>query len=250
MTVKKLLYVGQAVADSLMDGVEENIERYRADGFEDMVEQGNWEIATDLTFDTAPLRDLSPARNAEAEKHNSVLVWRSLRELTPALATENRIWIRFTHLECIDFCRSRWLAGEPDGKHAGAVKTHFFANTRARWRDDNAISRLWWNYWIAQRLMPDDPQKALDIIFHVLDMRMNTVERPGLFIRPKVAAGILRTFARDDWVLGNADRWREFMIVLNKVGAGKVFEVMSDDEADRIMQICLDRAKSRLARQA
>ena len=247
MTVKKLLYVGQAVADTLMDGVEENIERYRADGFEDMAGQGNWEIATDLTFDTAPLRDLSPERSAEAEKNNSVLVWRSLRELTPALATENRIWIRFTHLECLDFCRRRWLTGEPENKHVSTVRTHFFANTRTRWRDDNAISRLWWNYWIAQRLMPEDPEKALGIILHVLDMRLSTVERPGLFIRPKIAAGILRAFARDEWVLGSAERWREFMKVLNKQGAGRVFEVMSDAETDRVMDVCLDKAKTALA---
>lgn len=92
--------------------------------------------------------------------------------------------------------------------------------------------------------MPDDPVKALDIIFHVLDMRLSTVERPGLFIRPKIAAGILRTFAADEWVLGSDKRWRDFMKVLNKLGAGRVFEVMSDVEVDRLMAACLDRTKS------
>lgn len=244
MSVKKLLYVGQSVADSLLDNVDDNIERYRSGDFEDLVAQGNWEIATELTYDSAPLNDLNPARTAEAEKQNSVLVWRALREMTPALATENRVWVRFTHLDCLDFCRQRWLDGQPESKHGEAIRTHFFANTRTRWRDDNAISRLWWNYCIARRLMPDDPVKALDIIFHVLDMRLSTVERPGLFIRPKIAAGILRTFAADEWVLGSDKRWRDFMKVLNKLGAGRVFEVMSDVEVDRLMAACLDRTKS------
>jgi hypothetical protein len=247
MSLDKVLYVGQAVADYLIDSIDENVERYCSEGFHDLVEQGNWEISTNLTYDPGPLRDLDTAGTAQAEIHNSILVWRALRNLTPSLATENRIWIRFTHLECLDFCRKRWLDGKSGQSLQNAIRAHFFADTRTRWRDDHAISSLWWNYWIAQRLMPDDPERALRIIFRSTDMRLSTVQRPGLFIRPAISAGILRTFARDEWIMGHQDRWRKFMTVLNKAGAGKVFEAMTDPEIDQLMNQCLDRVKSALA---
>ena len=247
MSLKKVLYVGQAVADHLIDSIDENVERYCSEGFRDLAEQGNWEIATSLTYDPGPLRELDPARTAEAEINNSILVWRSLRSLTPSLATENRIWIRLTHLECLGFCQKRWLEGKTGEVLAKAIRAHFFADTRTRWRDDNAVSRLWWNYWIAKRLMPDDPEKALSIIFRSTDMRLSTVERPGLFIRPAISAGILRAFSRDEWVLAREEHWRKFMTELNKVGAGKVFEAMKEMEVDQLMSKCLDRAKLVLA---
>ncbi|MBN7769925.1 hypothetical protein KUV44_14280 [Marinobacter daepoensis] len=247
MSLNKVLYVGQAVADQLIDSIDENVDRYSSEGFQDLAEQGNWEIATNLTYDPGPLKELDPARTAEAEINNSILVWRSLSSLTPSLATENRIWIRFTHLECLGFSQKRWLEGKTGEALTKAIRAHFFADTRTRWRDDNAVSRLWWNYWIAQRLMPEDPEKALSIIFRSTDMRLNTVERPGLFIRPAISAGILRTFARDEWVLAREERWRNFMTELNKAGAGKVFEAMKETEIDQLMNRCLDRAKSALA---
>lgn len=243
MSLNKVLYVGQAVADSLIDSIAENTDRYLNEGFRDLVEQGNWELATNLTYDPAPLEDLDPDRSAEAEIKNSLLVWRALKNITPSLATENRIWIRFTHLECRDFCQKRWLEGKSDKTLQNAIRAHFFADTRTRWRDDNAISRLWWNYWIAQRLMPDDPEKALRIIFRSTDMRLSTVERPGLFIRPAISAGILRAFARDEWVMAQEEHWRKFMKVLNKAGAGKIFEAMTNAEIDQLMNRCLEKAK-------
>lgn len=247
MSLNKVLYVGQAVADQLIDSIDENVDRYCTEGFEDLAEQGNWEITTNLTYDPGPLKELDPARTAEAEINNSILVWRSLSSLTPSLATENRIWIRFTHLECLGFSQKRWLEGKTGKALTKAIRAHFFADTRTRWRDDNAVSRLWWNYWIAQRLMPEDPEKALSIIFRSTDMRLSTVERPGLFIRPAISAGILRTFARDEWVLAREERWRTFMTELNKAGAGKVFEAMKETEIDQLMNRCLDRTKSAFA---
>lgn len=243
MALGKVVYVGQSVADTLLDSVQDNLERYLYSGFEDLVEQGNWSISTDVTYDSAPLKDLDPKNDAEAEKKNSILVWKSLKGLTPSLATENRIWVRLTHVECLGFCRERWLKNKTTDDVVKSVKIHFFANTRNRWRDDNAISRLWWNYWIAQRMMPNDPEKALDIMLRVLDMRLSTVERPTMFIRPKIAAGVFRTFAHEEWLL-KENRWRSFMIALNKLGAGEVFEAMSESEIDAIMQSCLKEAKA------
>lgn len=244
MSLKKLLYVGQSVADSLLDSIPANTERYVSEGFQDLAEKGNWDIATNLTYDPSPLQDLDPDRTAEAEIKNSLLVWRALKGLTPSLATENRIWIRFTHLECRDFCRKRWLDGKSGDALHNAVRAHFFADTRTRWRDDNAVSRLWWNYWIAQRLLPEDPERALTIIYRSTDMRLSTVERPGLFIRPAISAAIIRAFVRDEWVLTREEHWRKFMTVLNKTGSGRVFEAMTDTETDHLMDQCLEEAKS------
>ena len=207
-----ILYVGQAVADELWNNVESNLQRYLEDGFEDLVEKGNWSLPLRRVFDPGPLKELDPRVGAAVEVENSRLVWKSLgNALNPSLATENRIWVRLSHVECLEFSKDRWLTSGSDEVLTQRIRAHFFANTRTAARDDHVLSRLWWNGWIARQVNPDDPESALEMILKSADVRSNLVERPWIFARPALARGIFRAMDNEAWVLQAELHFREFI---------------------------------------
>lgn len=240
-----ILYVGQAVADQLWDGVRVNLQRYLSGDFEDLVAAGNWSIPLRKEFDPAPLESLSPQVGMEAELANSQLVWEALgTALTPSLARENRIWIRLSHVECLEFARKRWLSKGSEEAIEKSVKTHFFANTRTAARDDHAIARLWWNGWIARQVSPADPDSVLRLILSSADIRSNLVERPWMFARPALASGIVRMMEADSWLLSSEINFREFTKAANLLGGGVAFEIMTVNEVDAFLRRCLTKAKA------
>jgi hypothetical protein len=118
------------------------------------------------------------------------------------------------------------------------IADHFFAGTLTTRRDDNAISRLWWNAFIASLATPAPGLPALDIILRKADLRSNFVERSVTASRPVLAAGIVRIMQRNPAVPAREENFRDFMKALNRLGGGIVFEAMSEDQVDAFMDGC------------
>ena len=210
-------YVAQTVADQLHDSVPEHLDRYLSDGFDDLVTAASWGLLLNTTYDPEPLKKLDPAEGPDAEVRNSLLVYSAFEHLSPASARENRIWTRLSHVDCIEFSRLRWLRGNeklPEEKLVAHVRTHFFAGTRTACRDDHAISRLWWNAWIALQADPMDPEGALRLILARADTRQALVERPWLFTRPTLASGVVRAMRKHEWTRESEANLRDFLFML------------------------------------
>lgn len=238
MGTGKLKYLSEKVSDELFRNVEANLDRYLTDDFLELARAGDWSIELSLDIDLAPLKELVGDNRSEAEVKNSLLVWKTLSRLTPSLATENRIWTRLCHIECLHYARTRWLDKVGSGNGPDNVRKHFFARTLTGYRDDNAIGRLWWNAYIAKSVMPDDIEKALKAILKTADIRSNLVERPWITSRPKLAAGIIRTIIRKPAISEKEEAFRDFMKTLNRRGGGVLFELMNDRDMDSFMDMC------------
>jgi len=245
MSFSKLRYLSVPACDSLKAKVAENLERYRSGDFEDLIQANGCSIEFDLEVDLSPLKRLAPLdrRAQEADFSNAMLVWEALGHLTPSLATEARLWTHLTHLQGLEYCRARWLHLSSSNENlVKEVNTHFFAETQTRYRDDNALGRLWWAAYVAKLAMPENHQVALKAILRNTDTRSNIVERPGISTRPKLAAGIVRTIVTGSNKAASEDEFREFMKAVNRLGGGVVFEALSDDDVDRFMNECIGLA--------
>lgn len=248
--MERLKYLSNATLEALRDSVDANAERYRAGDFSDLMRDGEWSIELQLEVDLSPLAELDPSNTPEAEVNNSRLVWQALHGLPPSLAYEEGIWVRLTHAECLEFSRNRWLTeGSDDLELVKAVQRHFFADTLTRRRDDNAVSRLWWNAYIANKVAPDDNLDALQIMLMKADMRANIIERSLTGSRPSLTAGILRAVRNQPWVTESEASFRSFMKALNRMGGGVVFEAMTEHEIDTFMLDCALRAGMPLVKQ-
>ncbi len=242
MSSDKLTYLGLKTLDALYRGILENLERYRSGDFKDLIERGGWSIPLSQEVDLAPLQDLDPSGGAEAEVENSVRVWRALSEMTPALACEDRIWTRLSHVECLSYSRTRWLSYKGDEETAKDVRTHFFAPGLTACRDDHSIARLWWSAKIAKDIRPHDQRGALELMLRTADIRSNFVERSWTVSRPRVADAILRLMECEPWLTEREKNYRDFMKVVNHRGGGLVFELMQDAEVDSFMHTCYSLA--------
>lgn len=235
----KLRYVSTATIEALRGDIAANLARYREGDFLDLVPQNDWSIELPLDVDLTPLEKLDPSGTPAAEIANSRLVWEALGSLSPALACEEGIWVRLTHIECLEYSRARWLNSGMDADQAAkAVSEHFFAGSLTARRDDNAVSRLWWNAFIANLTMPGAGLPALDTFLKKADLRSNFVERSVTASRPVLAAGIVRIMQRNPNVAGREDSFRAFMKSLNRLGGGIVFEAMTEAQIDAFMDTC------------
>lgn len=268
----KLKYLAESVLADLKADVPSNLERYRAAGFDDCAAQNGWSMAlSSVEVDSEELSKLDPAGGCAAEVRNSLLVFGAIKGMTPALATEERVWTRLTHFECLEYCRKRWplkdeskpktgllgtLTGSRDKtaekskkvlhQNIKQIETHYFARGRTGYRDDNAVSRLWWNAFIAWRVDPNDQEGVLMDLLRTADVRSNLIERPMLSNRAALLRGIIRTMRSHPDVYGTEATFREFMKALNLRGSGVLFESLSTAEADGILLKCRDDALARV----
>lgn len=242
-----VLYVGQQVADELLSNLEDNLGRYREGDFSDLVQSGNWGLELSVRADIARLEGLSAEAGAASEIANSMLTGKVLSELTPTLAREERLWVRLSHVECLEYSRKRWLREvTSDENLQKKVKKHFFARGIDGCRDDHAVSRLWWNHHIAQKIMPDDPERALNSILARADIRSNLIERPGLGARPVLARGIVHMLENKSSGLKTGESlFRRFMKQVNLQGAGVVFEVWNSGQISDFLKRCLEVAQQK-----
>ncbi len=242
----RLQYVSNATVDFLRENIDRHHLRYTKDGFFNL--PGEWNIDLRVDVDLAPLGDLDPATGADTEVKNSELVWRTFHNITPALAYEEGLWVRLTHIDCLEFSRSRWLKNETDAlRLTKAVDVHFFANTLTKRRDDNAISRLWWNAFIANKIAPSDRVGALKAVLKTADIRSNIVERSQTGSRRSLCAGIVRAIQSKPELTRSEEDFRLFMKELNRQGGGAIFEAMSEPQIDLFLQKCLDLAIAGIA---
>ena len=245
----KLPHLSEGMLEQLRSEVDRNVDRYRSSGFADLTREPGWSIDIDLDFDPSGFEALDGSeRGAAADLKNTRIVARVLQDLSPSLANEERIWVRLSHVEAFPYCRDRWLNGlEGDQAVAGAVRLHFFARTQTGLRDDHAISRLWWNAYVAKHCYPQDPDRGLELLLTSADVRSNLVERIWLTGRRRLATAVFRSMENDAFVLSSERSFREFMKAINLLGGGIVFEAMADGEIDSFLARCSAHADAQLA---
>jgi hypothetical protein len=253
MSLETLKYLSEPKLTELREKVHVNYDRYTKGNFLDLTADNGWSIELGLKVDLDRLKGLDPRGgprvrdSAECEIKNALLVWSVFEGLSPALATEERIWARLTHLECLEFTRKRWLDVSNKDEGIKAINKHFFASTQTGVRDDNSVSRLWWGAYIAKLAMPDDHETALKTILSKADIRSNLVERSRTGSRPVLAAAIIRAMVSDPRIAESEDGFREFMKIMNRMGGGELFEVMPVSDVDRFIKQCADRARAAMA---
>jgi|ERR1044072_2492938 hypothetical protein len=241
--ISKLKYLSNETVEQLRNNIAANLDRYRSGHFSDLMTEPGWSIELQLDVDLSSLVHLQPVRAQDAE--SSRLVWKALSGLTPSLAYEEGIWVRLTHIECLEYARSRWLStSAAKDEIEAAIRKHFFADTLTKRRDDNAISRLWWNAFMANLIMPDTDLAALEVFLEKADFRLNFIERSGIGSRLPLAAAIVRLMQTDSWTTDREENFRAFMRKVNKLGGGVVFEAMPQTDIDAFTHDCARRANA------
>ncbi|NVD29123.1 hypothetical protein HUO14_14585 [Parasphingorhabdus flavimaris] len=236
-----LKYVSDKVVERLFDGVPENLELYISGNFEKKAAEQGWGLELkQVTYDPEFPSKLDPNNSPETEIGNSLLVHSAIKGMTPAVARQERVWVRLCHLDCLEYSRKRWIRSNPDKD----VANHFFAKTLDQCRDDNAIARLWWNGHIASRIDPSNPERVLKQVLARANIRLQFLDRSNASFRLPIAKGVVRLLEKEQWLHEHDRAFEVFMLVMDKHAGGLLFETLSEAEIDDMLAANLPAAKA------
>ena len=172
---------------------------------------------------------------------NALVVYKSLRTLTPHQASIERMWAYLCHFDCPRYVSARWLYRRSDNDELAAreVRNHFFATGNRGVIRDNGISRLWWLGRIAHDVDPDSPGRFLALLLHRQDVRSALIERPSVSMNQRLLRSIYQVM-REHWEDGGAlfkrDAFRNWMISLNRRGGVILLDALSTVDLDRLLR--------------
>lgn len=233
MTKKYLSYVSSTIVDELHSKIDDNVTIYQSGDFNAASAEAGWSIETkDVRYDPLFGSELDPSNSPASEVANSLLVFNALEGMTPALAREERIWVRLCHVDCLEYSRGRWIGASAPARD---VRNHFFANRLDQTRDDNAIGRLWWNGFLAGIIDPDDPKSVLIQLLKRANIRMQFVDRANASFRLPLARGIVRLLQNEPWLDSHDKAFEHFMLAMDRNAGGLLFEASSNEEMDEFL---------------
>ena len=185
--------------------------------------------------------ETSGERPPDTDASNAIIVYRSLKDLTPHQASIERMWVYLCHFDCPAYLSGRWLSRRASDKDQAAreVRNHFFATGNRGLIRDNGISRLWWLGKIAHDVDPEQPEEFLRLLLHRQDVRSALIERPSVSMNQHL---LRRTYMvmREHWQNGGAlferDAFRSWMIALNRVGGVLLLDALPETALDQLLR--------------
>ena len=187
--MEKIRLIRQTHLDDLKLDIMKNTPAYMNSDTSQFPHIQSVSFEIELEADLASLSKLRPTKEHKDEVFNCILVWKALSNITPELARDERLWTYLTHYHALAYSTKRWPPIDETKKTHNFIKNHFFAQTKRNVERDNAISRLWWMAFIANKAESGTLKENLDALLAFSDVRANIIERPttgrSKKVRPK-----------------------------------------------------------------
>ena len=151
-----------------------------------------------------------PIGNDLRDLQNCAKILKILPNLTPADATDERLWVTLCFHYFKDYTLARWDKGK--------LRNHIFGNNWRQRISDNSISRLWWVSNLTNRISEIEPnanlQEYLSILLNNSDYRSSLIERSSSANCTNVFLSILQIsdeLEKSKGITYNRDKFRNFM---------------------------------------
>ena len=191
----------------------------------------------DPTISLVMPKGISQELNGDTE--NALLVLKALPGLTPAQATDERLWVTLCFSQFKEYLGARWpFKSTADEKIQNHIESHWFANgIRGRMRN-NGISRLWWMGYVAGNIHDFPIEKVFDILFFNSDYRQNLLDRNSTANAAIVSTAILKITdeAYKSGLEYKRQPFRSFMEKVNMLGGRSNLASMDIDTLVKILR--------------
>jgi hypothetical protein len=126
----------------------------------DYFEGDGWKQKTKVSFNQPTLiLGKEPTNDIE----NAIILYETLKHLTPSQASEERLWAYLTHTVCWDYMRSRWPIEESSGNQVMYLKNYYFFGSSPY--INNGLARLWWSVYATVDPTRKDPYELTRYLF-------------------------------------------------------------------------------------
>lgn len=171
-------YLRQQALNRLFDEVPENLARYRSGSFAAL--ETDPMLYRELDVKVAQVASLKEGQEATYDAENAAALWAQLSHLTPADARDRRLWTMLAHTTYLDYARARYPIPDDDDAAIKQIRSHWFAFSNRALERDQALSRLWWFAFMANRASELSLEEALKALLYRTDLRANLIERPTM----------------------------------------------------------------------
>ena len=190
--------------------------------FNEIVEQNSLILIDRYVLD----ENIQLVTTGDQEKNdytNSGLIFQSLKNLSPADATDERLWTTLCFNQYKSYILERW----PDISNG----KHFFCEGNRSLTRDNGIARLWWMQYNLKK-MNSSNNKVAEAFFENRDRREGIIERPTSTSNDKVLRVIFEIIAEKRLT---RNQYRPFYNKINFIGKRKNLLAMDDKSLKEIL---------------
>ncbi|WP_090799695.1 DUF6339 family protein [Paenibacillus sp. GP183] len=196
-------------------------------------------VAPEIVFLKHSLR-VEGKRAIHFDLENVKTLYAALKHLSPAEASNERLWSYLTHSTFWKYMHSRWPIEAtdeeelPDGEETkkknplNRVETRYFlSGQKAPVR--NGLARLWWFGYTTYDEALDNPWELTENLLHNSDLTLNLVER-NFSRNLEFTKAILSTLAdikKNSPDFYNRDRFRELMKYFNFAGGMSLVDLIN-----------------------
>lgn len=169
------------------------------------------------------------------DRENVIAIHGALRTLSPAQASDERIWAALCHTVGWDFVKAR--RSEDIAKNdSQRLKTLFFYSSGIRRSCYlNALAKYWWaGNMVYSPETPGNPYAALDVLCNnsYFSSLVMYISSSNFSSNKDVLLGIVECFkkAQEAGINIKIDYWKEVMNYLNKYGSTIMLDCLSRDD--------------------
>ena len=182
------------------------------------------------------------------DRENSTRIARALAGMSPARATDERIWATLALGEFAEYSNVRRPIDRAKDSDA-AIESKFkhmrlASSNRDRWRE-NPISRLWWLNYYVHSIEGIDPEIVREVLFLNADLQSNLLGRPGV-AGYRVVVGPLIEHLHSEHIKNatpfNRDRFREIMkeldFLVGRLAVGAMDKAVASEWVATVIERC------------
>lgn len=195
-------------------------------------------VPVDYNFDLEQLNLSEPIDTfdrKDTDKKNMVLIYDGMRDLSPAQATDERLWSTLSLHHFSQYTKARWPIPQTQDseKIARHIIDHWLCDSSVRTRiRNNSISRLWWMGHIVTGINELPIDVTSEILLNNSDYRASLLERSTSASSHNAVLAILaitrEAFLQD--IEFNRNSFRNFMKQVNFHAGRSNFAAMSVEQ--------------------
>lgn len=176
----KLVYIREGCLNDLKHNFNKNVLHYKeVDPWLDAYFKGHsWHLVSSVEIDSV---DLICDSSSTHDLENSKRIYTALKHLSPAQASDERLWVALTHSTFWRYMRVRWpidkrlSSADQLNDKGGTLSRYFVKGSKGLVR--NGIARLWWFGYISYDEDRDDPFELTAVMLKQQDLAHDIVER-------------------------------------------------------------------------
>lgn len=238
-SVQKLRRIVLATPEIIYEPLDELVDKHSLSFV-----QSTYSIDSSITLLSST--GISQDQNKDSENCSRILV--ALPSLSPANATDERLWVTLSFGKFAEYVRERWqFRNSQEDKLSKHVLNHWFAaGVRGRMRD-NGVSRLWWMGYIAKKIPGMSMQQVYEVLYANSDYRSTLLERNSSGNSLNVLAAVLKISQKafESGVPYNRQSWRDFMKAVNVIGGRRNLAAMTQNSLVELLTPVYKKAYER-----